>query len=240
MAHIDGDEVLSVDTTVLDGLGEQDSVLRFEVLEIATDGTPTGDEEPLWFKRRLSADKLALLESLGIIRHAANRAYFRGHLNGKSAVRPTARGWLSCHDVLDLAGERMPEIADPALRVLHFESADLDEFERKRRALLESRVPPALRPSREKISAALQGLFSLDLPAAVHQRYLREVFEEHRADDVSRLRELGLLTAHHWQSPREHRGLSAPQVADLAAVLRPLPRLGVAWFARREEVLKIG
>lgn len=160
LAHIDADEVLSADRAVLAGLDPGVAAVRFEVWEVATDGTPVAHDDQVWFKRLLTSDGLRLLTELGIIRRPHNQAYFHGHVVGKSGVRPTSPGWLTCHDVLDLDNEKMPAAADHRLRVLHLESADVVEFERKWRALLDAAAPPTLRPSREALAAALRGLFA--------------------------------------------------------------------------------
>ena len=152
------------------------------------------DADPTWFKRLLESDDLTLLKTLGVIDRAANGAYFHGHVEGKSGLRPTTDLWLTLHHVVDADKNEVETFTDAAaLRVLHYESFSGEEFVRKWTSILAAGPKPNFRPAREPTAIALQTLIAKGLTPEQAQPYLMRIFERTTEDDFDTLRDLGLL-----------------------------------------------
>ncbi|QYJ03747.1 glycosyltransferase family 2 protein [Nocardioides panacisoli] len=189
--HIDGDEVAQIDRDRLAGAPPTTPAARLGVLESVAQAQ--WDGWPTWFKRPLTEDELSLVATLGIIDAPRQGAYFHGHAEGKTGVRPGAGAWLTLHDPIDEEARGVDTWVDPSLRVLHYESYSGEEFVRKWMALIDAGPALRLRPGRQGTQGAVRALRDLALPPEVTERYLLRIFEETTADDFDALQELGLL-----------------------------------------------
>ena len=190
--HVDADEIVQLDRSVLDRVPTSQPAVSLAPLEAVSRKSWDGD--PTWFKRLLEADDLTLLKTLGVIERPANGAYFHGHVEGKSGLRPTTDLWLALHHVVDAdknevdAVHRPGGAADAALRVVLGRGlrpqVDLDP---RRRA--EAELPTGPRAHR----VALQTLIAKGLSPEQAQPYLMRIFERTTEDDFDTLRDLGLL-----------------------------------------------
>jgi len=188
--HVDGDEVVALDREVLAAvpagadavwLTPLECVSRFEATERAT-----------LFKRLLDDDDLNLLHTLGLLSVPTNKAYFHGHVLGKSGVRPGSGLRLTLHDSVTTSGELVPRQEDARLRVLHYDAISGEEFVRKWTALLGA-GPARFRKDRAPTVNALRTLTAKDIPAPIAEKYLRRIYEATTQDDATTLHELGLL-----------------------------------------------
>ena len=123
MFHIDGDEVLDLDTERLLALPDEVEAVQLAPLE-ALSQWEWPDDEVTVFKRLLTPEELNLLHLLGMLERPANDAYFRGHTVGKAGLRVSSDGWFEIHRVVDgQQGARPPApcvlAPGPALRVAH-------------------------------------------------------------------------------------------------------------------------
>lgn len=224
VAHVDGDEVLRLDRRVLErsATGTAPGAARFAVREAVA--RRAWEHDPHLFKRELDDDELALLVLLGALEEPSNRALFHGHLQGKSAVRTDAEGWLTLHRVVDASGTVLPTVEHDALEVLHFESYDGEDFVRKWTAMARSGPLASYRPGRAATARALRALVRRDLPEPVLRRYLLEVFERTTLDPEELLSDLGLLVAVDVRRPRDEAHRPALDPATLAALREGLER----------------
>ncbi len=190
--HVDADEVVQLDRAVLDGVPASQPAVSLAPLEAVSRKQWDGD--PTWFKRLLESDDLTLLQTLGVIERAANGAYFHGHVDGKSGLRPTTDLWLTLHHVVDADKNEIEAFTDAAsLRVLHYESFSGEDFVRKWTSLLAAGPMANFRPAREPTAIALQTLIAKGLSPEQAQPYLMRIFERTTEDDFDSLRDLGLL-----------------------------------------------
>lgn len=193
--HIDGDECLLLDRAVLDALPAEVANVRAEPLEAVSRKKWPG-RTVTHFKRMLEAEELTLLQVLGVIDEPLNGAYFHGHCEGKSGMRPRMDRWLTLHDVHDVTQELVPA-GDAGkgewARLLHYESWSGEEFVRKWLNILDSGSKVSFRPAREPTAVALRALVGLGLPEKKLRGYLMQVFERTTEDDFDTLLDLGLL-----------------------------------------------
>jgi len=189
--HIDADEIVQLDRGVLSGVPASQSAVTLAPLEAVSRKSWDGD--PTWFKRMLEPDDLTLLKTLGVIDRPANGAYFHGHVEGKSGVRPTTDLWLTLHHVVDAEKNELECFTDPGLRLLHYESFSGQDFVRKWTSILAAGPMASFRPGREPTAIALQTLMAKGLTAEQVQPYLMRIFERTTEDDFDTLRDLGLL-----------------------------------------------
>ena len=172
------------------------------------------DADPTLFKRLLDNDDLTLLHTLGVIDRVHNGAYFHGHVDGKSGMRPTLDLWLALHHVVDADKTEQEPWEHPGLRLLHYESFSGEDFVRKWTAILESGGVVNFRKGREPTAVALRTLIGKGLTAEQARPYLMRIFERTTEDDLTTLRDLGLLEevdpragdAHAGGLPRRRRG----------------------------------
>jgi glycosyl transferase family 2 len=206
--HIDGDEIVQVDRSVLDTVPADIPAVRLEPLEAVSRMHWDGD--PTWFKTLLGDDDLALLHALGVIDRPGNGAYFHGHVEGKSGIRPRADGWLTLHKTVDADRENLDAFKHEALRVLHYESYSGEDFVRKWTAMVASGPTASFRPARGNTAVALRALIGKNLGEEKARAYLMKLFERTTEDDFETLRDLGLLVE---VDPRRgtHRPADAPE-----------------------------
>jgi hypothetical protein len=178
--------------------------------------------DPTWFKRLLEDGDLTLLKTLGVIDRPANGAYFHGHVEGKSGLRPTPDLWLTLHHVVDESKEEVEPFASPDLRLLHYESYSGEDFVRKWTSILAAGPTPAFRPAREPTAVALQTLIAKGLSPEQAEPYLMRIFERTTEDDFDTLRDLGLLE-HVDPRAGTHQPAALPDdsLATLLHAVRP-------------------
>jgi hypothetical protein len=218
--HVDGDEVLQVDRAALAALPAEVVAVRATPFEAVSQWSWPGDEVT-HFKRLLEPDELTLLHVLGAIDRPVNEALFHGHVRGKSGMRPALDRWASLHDVEDAAQEVLPRDESGLARVLHYESFSGEEFVRKWTNLIGSGAPPNLRNSRKPLDASLRWLLAAEVSDEVRATYLRRLYELTTQDDLTTLRDLGLVEPY---APGTHtpRALPADAAAALSLVLTEL------------------
>jgi hypothetical protein len=198
--HIDGDEIVQIDRDILDALPADVPAVRLAPLEAVSQ--MHWDEDPTLFKTLLADSDLALLQLLGVIDRRNNGAYFHGHVEGKSGIRPRVDGWLTLHKAVDTGREELEAFQHPALRVLHYESYSGEDFVRKWIALVGSGPAPTFRPARGGTAAALYALIGKGLDEERTRAYLIKLFERTTEDDLETLSDLGLLVE---ADPRQGR-----------------------------------
>ena len=81
----------------------------------------------------LEADDLTLLKTLGVIDRPSNGAYFHGHVEGKSGLRPHPRPLADACTAWSTPRRTTssPTPTPPALRLLHYESFSGEDFVRQ-------------------------------------------------------------------------------------------------------------
>ncbi|GGO78327.1 glycosyltransferase family 2 protein [Nocardioides deserti] len=190
--HVDADEVVQVDRAVLAAVPEETRVVKLAPLEAVSRKHWDGD--PTWFKRLLGKPDLTLLQTLGVIDRPSNGAYFHGHVDGKSGVRPATDVWLTLHHGVDAAKAELPAYADAdRLRLLHYESYSGEDFVRKWTSILAAGPMANFRPAREPTAVALRALIDKGLSEEQAAPYLMRIFERTTEDDFDTLRDLRLL-----------------------------------------------
>ncbi|MCL2543089.1 MAG: glycosyltransferase family 2 protein [Nocardioidaceae bacterium] len=227
--HVDGDEVVQLDRAALAGVPRSAEVVWLPPLEAVAQRR--AEAPPTLFKRLLGEEDLALLTALGVIDQPKNSSYFNGHVRGKSGIRPGIAAHITLHHVVDDENDEIAPYDDASLAglgVLHYESVSGEEFVRKWSAMVTSGKPPALRPGREGLGAALRALLTKDLPADVRERHLMTLFERHRLDDVETLESLGLLRhadpTQGTHSPASLDAKAAKQWSDALAAVTARPK----------------
>ena len=189
--HVDADEVVQVDRSRLDALGPEVEVVRLAPLEAVSRKRWEG--EVTHFKRLLDQDDLTLLATLGVLDRAHNGAYFHGHVDGKSGMRPSLERWHTLHHVVDADKQELEPLGPDWARVLHYESFSGEDFVRKWTSILAAGPMANFRPAREPTAVALRALIAKDLTEEQARPYLMRIFERTTEDDFGTLRDLGLL-----------------------------------------------
>lgn len=189
--HIDADEIVQLDRSVLAEVPAETRVVRLAPLEAVSRKSWDGD--PTWFKRLLDKDDLTLLHTLGVVDRPANGAYFHGHVEGKSGIRPALDLGLTLHHGVDADRNEVPAFEHDALRVLHYESFSGEDFVRKWTSILAAGPMAKFRPAREPTAVALRTLIGKGLTEEQAAPYLMRIFERTTEDDFETLRDLGLL-----------------------------------------------
>jgi hypothetical protein len=231
--HVDGDEVVALDREVLAAVPSGTDAARLAPLECVSRFGAT--ERPTLFKRLLDEDDLNLLQTLGVLSTPTNKAYFHGHVRGKSGVRPSSGLRLTLHDALTTSGERVPRHEHARLRLLHHNAVSGEEFVRKWTAMLGA-GPAGFRKERAPTFHALRTLTSKDIPAPIAAKYLRRIYEATTEDDVTTLHELGLLEevdpglGTHVPRPIPDQDLAT--LADRIAAVRQVPKRQFHAFMR--------
>lgn len=189
--HIDGDEVVDVDRSLLSQLPASTSAVWLTPLESVSRFRIT--EPPTQFKTLLGPEDLAELHRRGLIDRPRNQAYFHGHVLGKSGVRPGSGLGLTLHEAIDDDGQVAPRHEDPALRVLHYDAPSGEEFVRKWTAMATA-GPARFRPDRQRTADALRDVVGADLTPEQRAAAFERIYRETTEDDVEALAGLGLLT----------------------------------------------
>ena len=203
--HVDADEIVQVDRSVLASAPADARVVRLAPLEAVS--RQHWDADPTWFKRLLGKDDLTLLQTLGVIDRPANGALFHGHVDGKSGIRPTLDLWLTLHQGVDAEGTELERWSHESLSVLHYESFSGEDFVRKWTSILAAGPRANFRPAREPTAVALQTLLGKGLEEERLAAYLMRIFERTTEDDFETLHDLGLLVR---VDPREGTHVPAP------------------------------
>lgn len=191
MISIDSDEAVCIDRRALQSSVERAVVLS--VLEAVSQRTWPADE-PALFKRRPTEGELAALASLGVIAEPDLASYFRGHQEGKPAVRPDLRVRVKVHHAEDESGKRLIQSVED-LYVLHYESHTLDDFVRRWKDYAPSAAHLRThREDRKRIGLALHTLHHHQLlTEAQRAALIGKLFDSKVADDVETLDALGLV-----------------------------------------------
>jgi hypothetical protein len=189
--HVDADEVVHVDREVLAAVPAEERVVRLRALEAVSQ--ERWEAPPTLFKRLLDKPDLTLLQVLGVIDRPQNGAYFHGHVDGKAGIRPGLDTWLTLHQGQDAGGTALEAWGDDRLSVLHFESFSGEDFVRKWTSILEAGPVPSFRPAREPTAVALRALIAKGLSAEQAAPYLLRIYRSTTEDDLTTLRDLGLL-----------------------------------------------
>lgn len=208
MFHIDGDEVLDIDTERLLALPDEVDAVRLAPLE-ALSQWEWPDDEVTVFKRLLTPEELNLLHLLGMVERPANDAYFRGHTSGKAGLRVSSDGWFTIHRVVD--GQRAPVVmhSESWLQVLHYESHTFAEFVRKWTNHTTSGHRLVARSERRRLASAMTAEGWERWPADVADQVRRDLFAATALDDRAGLERLDLLV-----TPITPPGLAAPPPDD--------------------------
>lgn len=230
MFFLDGDEVALVDRAVLARQPADVRAVRLKPLESVADAR--GEARAL-FKRLLDKPDLQRLARAGVIPAPRNQVYFRGHVTGKTAIRPSheVRSWI--HAVVDESEEKVPLAQDPGLRHLHFESPTYDEFVRKWTALATSGSPPPVRATRAEVLETVLAARA-EPSAEVREQRLRELYERVALDDVATLEAMGLLERVDVERPTSTPvRITEPQRAALVDALAVAARMPKRVFLPR-------
>jgi Glycosyl transferase family 2 len=237
LVHIDGDEVARLDRGSLEAVTPDWQAVRLEPLEAVA--RMHADSDPVLFKRLLSKDELVLLSTLGVVAKSTNRTYFRGHVAGKLAVRPSKHLALTIHKAVTAEQEKVPVLRDGRQHVLHYESPNGDEFVRKWVALLTSGDAVRQVGPRAPMARALAALLRLGLGEGETAHFVRVIYERHAVDDVETLDRLGFLVRTDADAPmpaREPFQESAKQ--ELRALVDRLRRESKRPFRPSAPVLR--
>ncbi|MDN4161122.1 glycosyltransferase family 2 protein [Nocardioides abyssi] len=221
--HIDSDEVVQVDRSVL--ATTPAGVLSARLAPMEAVSQRQWLDDPTWFKPLLPRNDLALLTTLGVLEEPSNMAFFRGHTRGKAGVRPRLDVWVGIHSGLDAQRQPLPAFTDETLNVLHYESFSGEEFVRKWKASASAQSPVKFRSARAGTALAVQALLSKGLSDEMVASYLMRVYERTSLDDFATLRGLGLLVEVD-PSNGSHRPVPFPPGAH-ADMMALLDRLAV-------------
>ena len=219
LVSIDSDEAVCIDR---DALHKSDArAVVLSTLE-AVSKRSWPDDEPTLFKSRPTYGELAALAAMGVIIEPDVAYYFRGHQEGKPAVRPDLRVRVRVHSAHDEAGRGL---ARPArdLHVLHYESHSLDDFIRRWKDYAPSSAHLRThRDDRKLLGIALHTLHNHEhLNDREKSRLIKHLFDREVADDVKTLRAMGLAAP---APKREYEPRPLPPT-DLAQVERLLEAL---------------
>jgi hypothetical protein len=219
LVSIDSDEAVSIGREALAKV--QTPAVLLSVLEAVSRRT-WPDDEPTLFKSRPGEGELAALAALGVIIEPDLAFYFRGHQEGKPALRPDLRHRVRVHSVHDEAGKGLARAAED-LFVLHYESHSLDDFVRR----WKDYAPEAAhlrthRDERKMIGIALHTLHHhQNLSDRQRARLIRQLFDREVADDAKSLTAMGLAAPPPVRD-YQPRPLPAQDVAQIEQVLEAL------------------
>ncbi len=189
--HVDGDEVVRLDAAALASAPVDVASVRLAPREAVSKRTWEG--EPTLFKRLLDDADLRLLHLLGVVAQPTNQAYFHGHLQGKTGVRPGTDTWLGLHKALTAEGTAASSFVDERLELFHYESYDGEEFVRKWSAMIASGPRAGFRAGRAAVADAVRTLVEKDLDPDLRRAMLLRVFEQTTLDDAATLVDLDLV-----------------------------------------------
>ncbi|MGI8521725.1 MAG: glycosyltransferase family 2 protein [Nocardioides sp.] len=219
--HIDGDEMVRLDPAAMAAVPATEHVVQLAPLEAVS--RRRWDAPPTWFKRLLAEPELTLLQVLGTIDRAHNGAYFHGHVEGKTGVRPAHDVWLALHRALDESGNEVAAYRHDDLSVLHFESWSGEDFVRKWTSVLAAGPMAAFRPARAPTAIALRALLDRGLTEEQAAPLLMRIFERTTQDDFETLRTLNLLEEVDPMRPlAEPESLTADEREGISGLLEAL------------------
>lgn len=222
--HIDGDECLDIDKSSVEALPADVGVVSLEPVE--TVSTSKKRLRGRYFKRLLRHDELCLLTSLGLLPEPDNEAYFHGHVDGKSGIRPNLALGLRVHHVRSKGSDDdlLPYRAD-WLRVLHYDAPSPEDFVRKWRAHATG-GPAGFREERQVLAAAATAVVRDPvLSTRAKERYLHTLYARHVEDPVETLLELGFTVEVDDSRHRyEPAGLSTRQQRTMRRLLGTMLR----------------
>jgi hypothetical protein len=219
--HVDGDEVVRLDRDVLAAVPRGVAAVRLAPREAVS--KPVWEGEPTLFKEPLDEADLRLLHALGAIAEPDNRAYFHGHLQGKTGVRPSAATWLGLHRALTASGDPVETHDDERLELFHYESYSGDEFVRKWSEMTTSGPRASFRAGRAAVADAVRSVLEKDLDPEVTRRLLLRLHAHTTADDAGLLSDLGLVVeTDPLAGTHEPQPLPAPVLTHLREGLEAL------------------
>ena len=187
--HFDVDEVLDIDPEILASVPDRFASVHLATLEAVS--VYDLDRPETRFKSLPDESVLAQLHAEGLIERPAIRSYFRGHVRGKSGVRPGSGATLAVHFAVDARG-KVPSFSHPRLRILHHHTQSGPQLAAKA-VRMAAAGDVVYRPGKARVMDALASVAGSDLSEQEKDRELRRLFTEHVADPVDRLEELGLL-----------------------------------------------
>lgn len=219
LISIDSDEAVCIDRDAL--IKSRERAVLLSVLEAVSKRT-WRDDEPTLFKSRPTDGELAALAAMGVILEPDLAFYFRGHQEGKSALRPDLRVRMRVHSVVDEAGKGLARSA-PDMHVLHYESHSLDDFVRRWKDYEPGRAHLRThRDERKLIGIALHTLHHhKSLSERERARLIKHLFDREVADDARTLKKMGLAGP---APKREYQPRPLP-AADLNQIERLLEAL---------------
>lgn len=219
LISIDSDEAVCIDRDAL--LRTEERAVLLAVLEAVSKRT-WPDDEPTLFKSRPTDGELAALAAMGVILEPDLAFYFRGHQEGKTAVRPDLRVRMRVHSAINEAGKGLARSAAD-MYVLHYESHSLDDFVRRWKDYAPGSAHLRThRDERKLIGIALHTLFHHDtLGERERNRLIRHLFEREVADDAKTLKKMGLAAP----APRREYEPRALPAEDLDQIQRLLVAL---------------
>ncbi|QCX28179.1 glycosyltransferase family 2 protein [Nocardioides jishulii] len=211
--HFDVDEVLAIDLDVLAAVPEEFDAVHLTTLEAVS--VYDLDRRETRFKTLPSDEQLEMLHAEGIIAKPAVRQYFRGHVRGKSGIRPGSGATLAVHFAVDARG-KVPAYEHPTLRVLHHHTQSGPSLAAKA-VRMAAAGNVVYRPGKAQVMDRLAAVAASDLREHEKEAEYRRLFDEHVADPVDRLEELGLLV-HVDASRGTHEPVPLP--AEAAELVR--------------------
>ena len=133
----------------------------------------------------------------------SNGAYFHGHVDGKSGIRPTPDLWLTLHHVVDAEQERASSLRHrlPACGCCTTSRSRARSSSASGPRSWRPGPMPNFRPAREPTAVALRTLIGKGLTAEQAAPYLMRIFERTTEDDFETLRDLGLLGRGRLREP---------------------------------------
>ncbi len=233
LVHLDGDECLHVDKDRLLAVPADVPLVGLTPWEAVSQFEQHGEVE--YFKRLLEPGELMLLEAIGLLEAPKNRTYFRGHVRGRPAVRPSAELILRIHDAWAPDQSPLPALEEPGLHMLHYESASAAEFIRKWQAHLSGGSGAKFKDRRARIGAALGTVAANPhLDEAGKRHFMEEIYRRNVAEDVDTLSTLGFVQR---PDPRFHAyepaGLDDAQRDQVATLLELLHEVDKRYFMPR-------
>lgn len=236
LAHLDGDECLEIDPEELAEVPADARMVRLAIREAVS--TEHGSREVKAFKKKLGPKALERLTREGVLPRPANHVLLKGHLIGKSLVRPALDVTVGIHRSSGPDGVELEHHRGPGFRVLHYDCVSFDEFVRKWTSHAGA-GSAAFRDERLMLLRAVERLNGdPELDETRRREGLRTLYKEHVEDDVDLLERKGVLQ--HWHDDWHHhrpRPFPPEAAAENAALLPLLLAADKQHFRQRRDVL---
>ncbi|MCL2543979.1 MAG: glycosyltransferase family 2 protein [Nocardioidaceae bacterium] len=231
VVHLDGDEAMSFDRADLAACDAD--VVRIPTLEAASQRTWRGGR-PAYFKRLASTTQLRAMAAYGAIDEPTLDAYYRGHVAGKTAIRPHLSHRVGVHAAYDEAGAKIEPAQAGDAQLLHYESWCLEDFVDRWRDFEPRKAKRSNHRERRKLIglAAYSIANHPDLDDKTRQRYLEQLYDDNVADDLRALEWFGLLVPSPVGEPAAPRRIEQPQLEEMRALLRAMREVGKDAFAQ--------